>query len=212
MAPPSRKPRSLTVGVLAASFAFVGAALLVAPRACSSTSTPPTAGVPSGVTRPGLASDAAVTRASSSVDLPVQAEAPRPFVPVVAAARPEESSAELHRMQAFTVALDGQRLRLERAVVLPGRVKAPPLSYAAERVEFEAFDLLGNRVYQGSFDHPAHRHGERFAPNGEITRLPMKVDDASLTLRIPGDLAVARIDFFETHGANRTALGSVEPP
>jgi len=52
-------------------------------------------------------------------------------------------------MRALTFEVDGDGVRLAKSIVAPGRVKAPPLSSAPHRLEFEVYDSSGNMVYAG---------------------------------------------------------------
>jgi hypothetical protein len=159
------------------------------------------------------ATTATVGRAGSA-DGAVPPPASRPALPVSTAPDVQAQGAEpaaAPRMRALMLAVDAGGVRLERAVAVAGRVKAPPVSFAPNRLEFEVYDAGGRRIYEGSFDHPRHAHAENVDANGELSRAHAPSTGDTLMLRIPAELAAVRIQFFEVlAGAERRAISSVE--
>lgn len=123
-----------------------------------------------------------------------------------------------HRMRALTFAMDASGVRLEQTTDAPGRVKAPPLSIAPYRLEFEVYDRDGQKLYAGSFDHPLHRTYEYEDPDrpGSLRHAAHDVTSEMFQVRLPAELPAVRVAFFEvrpdTDAAVRTALGTILLP
>ena len=153
--------------------------------------------------RPAERADASLPRSA------LDAASPAANNPAVQAMPAEPGAGP--RMRALMLAFDPSGVRLEQSVAVNGRVKAPPLSHAPDRLEFEVYDPDGRRIYEGSFDHPRHMHAERVGPGGELTRVEAPSMQDKLLLRMPAELAAARIQFFEVlAGAERRQLGSLD--
>jgi hypothetical protein len=108
-------------------------------------------------------------------------------------------------------------IQLDRSVVAAGRVKAPPRSVAADRLEFEVHDAAGRTIYAGSLDHPLHVVSEYEDPAqpGALRRRARELDQEVFQIRLPGELAAREIAFFEVRaGSNpwRATLGVLPLP
>lgn len=143
---------------------------------------------------------------------------PPAAVPAAPNAVPAAAAPEGYRMRALTFAMDASGVRLEQAAEAPGRVKAPPLSIAPYRLEFEVYGRDGEKLYAGSLDHPLHRIDEYEDPSrpGTLRHVAREVASDAFQIRLPATLPGVRVAFFEVRPAAdssvRTALGSVPLP
>ncbi|HVS53620.1 MAG TPA: hypothetical protein VHD62_14795 [Opitutaceae bacterium] len=144
--------------------------------------------------------------------------------PLVAVASPIATrdvaapTTEPYRMRALTFAIDATGVRLDRAVIAAGRVKAPPRSIAPYRIEFEVYDGAGEKRYAGSIDDPLHRIYEYEDPAqpGSLRHVAHETDSDLFQIRLPEPLGAAQIAFFEispgASGPNRASLGAIALP
>lgn len=137
--------------------------------------------------------------------------------PAATSARPAPgATSSAPRLQALTFVIDRNGLHLERSALLPGRVKIPPRSVAADRLEFRVLAADGRELYAGSIDHPLHRRLE-FESATQPGRLEQTAADAAanvFALRLPAELAAARVSFFEVRAGAATPapLGEILLP
>lgn len=122
-----------------------------------------------------------------------------------------------HRMRAMTFAIDASGVRLADAVTTAGRVKAPPLSQAPHRIEFEAYDESGRKIYAGAFDHPLHRGVEHADAQGKLAHSEQRGTSGAFQIRLPATLNAARLAVFEVRpeangAASRTELAALALP
>ena len=117
------------------------------------------------------------------------------------------------KMQIATLLISRDGLRLDRTTIITGRVKAPPASVATDRLEFEAWTADNHMVFTGSLDHPLHRRLEYEDPQvpGKLCRVSQEIEADTFDLRIPAELAVRRVVFFEVRADRpaRRTLGEV---
>jgi len=123
-----------------------------------------------------------------------------------------KTKANFH-MQIATLRMNRDGLHLEQSIITTGRVKAPPVSIASDRLEFEAWTADNSMVFTGSLDHPLHRRLEYEDPQvpGKLRRVYQEVEANTFDLRIPADLAVRRVVFYEIRAnqPTRRALGEI---
>lgn len=124
----------------------------------------------------------------------------------------EEAGPSMH---ALTFTMDAQGIHLGEAVVVSGRVKAPPRSRSPRRIEFEVSDRDGKVVYSGAIEHPLHHRYEYEDSRspGSLKRIEQDVSQNTFQVRVPGDLDAAQIAFVDVRTGDgreaRTPVASI---
>lgn len=123
------------------------------------------------------------------------------------------------QMRIHDFSMNASGIRLERTTVAAGRVKAPPFSVAARRLEFEVLNVKGAKIYTGSLDHPLWLEAEVEDPKnpGRWQRIVRPRPNWVFQIRLPAESAGVRIAFFENipkdgKRPHRRALGEVRLP
>lgn len=115
------------------------------------------------------------------------------------------------RMRSLVFRFDARGVTLAQSTSLAGRVKAPPRSVAADRLEFVAFDAGGREVFSGALDHPLHRRLEYESSGhpGQLESVATSVAENLFPLRLPAEPRAARVAFYEVRAGRdgRQPLG-----
>lgn len=120
------------------------------------------------------------------------------------------------RMRALVLRFDARGVTLDRSALVAGRVKAPPRSVAADRLEFVAFDADGREVFSGALDHPLHRRFEYESSGhpGQLESVAASVTENLFPLRLPAEPRAVRLAFYEVRAGRdgRQPLGELTLP